>query len=1154
MTDDKAKSRQIEEILVDELIERVSERLADRRADRHSPPWSPKQEVQIGVLRPRWTTPKTQRQVGAASEDVVEESDGDALAAADTLGFDFVISPTSNRTRISVDLSFVIYLPEYPSFDEARQLLKSDQTRSDSALEGQPRKTIPLQYAWRRKEIPISGVELELAPDGIPSVVFEPITQASRTATEAHYSRSEAARPFLSNYTIAVSALGDSDSFKEALAAGEDSAWNPSHPHIDLVAFVEPLPGGDWHVSVSLTNQTLVEERTPQDLAIYDAKLAVRIDDGTTLRRQRFRLAPEDYRYQDVAEVPGHGRGCAVLERNETLYSETLPVFRQNTMVPRSDHVPPLGWQELSEDTDFLILERVRVAMHEYAAEWQRWIDGSASDEARPQSAVGLEGFRQEIETFELGLTALRGDQRLATSFHLANEAFARANAGKQFFAWRLFQLVYIVSHLPALAARESGSTRYREELDKVDVLWFPTGGGKTEAYLGLILVAAFFDRLRGKSAGVTAWLKFPLRMLSVQQLIRVLRILTIAEHLRVEKLGGAGAPFELGYLVGSGNTPNRLQWPQRWWPGFAAAAKVVQDEPTAFDQHRLVGQCPYCLAKGDAIGLEVDSDSYTLRHICRKCDSQLPLHITDDEVFRYQPTVIVSTIDKVTGFAYFGEFTSFNRGPRKECSQHGYFAFGDCPVAQEKDKALKCSVNPSQYSDVDWRDPVPALTIQDELHLVREELGVFAAHFEGLIAELQIGGPSGLPTKILGATATIEQFHDQLRQVYGRHPRRFPSPGYLREKSFYIDTIPETRRVFMGVMPTGSGVSKVEAGARIQETMIKCVHAMQDDLPGTKALLTAGLGSPLSTEEVADLLFNYELSLGFVNSKNAGAQLSDSVSQLSSQFEAAGEDRIVKRVLTGEVDVPELAEAIDLVEDASLTHSRSNRLRALIGTSVVSHGVDLERLNLMTMVGLPSTTADYIQATSRSGRIHVGLVVTVYDHFQRREASSFSHFLSGHQLLDILVEPVPVNRYAQRAVDRTLPSIVAGLLWDLARDSQFNAPAQGIHLTRYLRPWWNAEAPQLVPHLEKRIEATYRSRVSGVNPSALENQSVAAALLRWNTTEKLQMTQWDGDKLIDLFRVGVMSSLRDVDTAVEFGAGASGQAIHQAMFPHRSA
>ena len=171
-----------------------------------------------------------------------------------------------------------------------------------------------------------------------------------------------------------------------------------------------------------------------------------------------------------------------------------------------------------------------------------------------PRPRAASHQFRDELRRFRLGRRAMRDDPRLAQSFQLANEVFARANAGKPFDTWRLFQLVYIVTHLPALAAREHDDPDMRRELDHVDVLWFPAGGGKTEAYLGLIVTALFYDRLRGKDAGVTSWLRFPLRMLSVQQLVphaaRARHRRGPARRARHRRPDAD--PFALGYLVGS--------------------------------------------------------------------------------------------------------------------------------------------------------------------------------------------------------------------------------------------------------------------------------------------------------------------------------------------------------------------------------------------------------------------------------------------------------------------------------------------------------------------------------------------------------------------------------------------------------------------------
>ena len=192
-------------------------------------------------------------------------------------------------------------------------------------------------------------------------------------------------------------------------------------------------------------------------------------------------------------------------------------------------------------------------------------------------------------------------------------------------------------------------------------MLWFPTGGGKTEAYLGLIVTAIFYDRFRGKDRGVTAWLKFPLRMLSVQQWAGYFGYSSKRSEFDYLNLMEKGTRSNSGYLVEGGNTPNSLRWSDRWWPGFDEAVKELSEKPGALDSHRLVAQCPLCGAK-KAISIVVDEAQCRLLHVCQACDETLPLHITDEEIYRYQPTVIVSTVDKITGFSYYGEFSSFNR------------------------------------------------------------------------------------------------------------------------------------------------------------------------------------------------------------------------------------------------------------------------------------------------------------------------------------------------------------------------------------------------------------------------------------------------------------------------------------------------------------
>ena len=394
-------------------------------------------------------------------------------------------------------------------------------------------------------------------------------------------------------------------------------------------------------------------------------------------------------------------------------------------------------------------------------------------------------------------------------------------------------------------------------------------------------------------------------------------------------------------------------------------------------------------------------------------------------------------------------------------------------------------------------------------------------------LAELQAYAGIGLPSKVLAASATIEQYEDQLRQAYGRRPRSFPTPGFERTRSFYSQETTDTRRLYLGVMPHYR--RKADVAGMIQRHLLSHICAQQDTLDHGNA------GELRSVVE--EMLFNYELSLAYVNSKIHGDQIADDLRELAQSFVDHDQDHLTMRVLTGDVRVAELAEPISRIEKDTLETPRSDRIRALVGTSVVSHGVDLERLNMLVMAGLPPTVADYIQASSRSGRNHVGLVVTVFDAFSKRERSTFVNFNSFHQFLDRMVAPVPVNKYAYFGAERTLPGIVVALLWDLALDPDLEGPATGIKQTRWLSPWWQGHADQLKPRIRERLERSYRAIVNGVNDRVLENELIERVLNRWEEHELHSMVRFNHDRTTELFMSRVLTSFRDVDEAVGFSA-----------------
>jgi hypothetical protein len=1169
----QSATNRIEQLIIHHLVDNTIRTLTDRDGTDHEFPWSPGQQVRVGVLAPTYlgtaasgpTPPPPSSGSGSGSGSGDEDEDEDDGGAAGTppagtplvvppvenrgvVGIDFIVDTGGRDLKLTVDVRYAMYQPLWQAF-AALQAEAINRTSSAAIAPvgvtptGKARRrnppTVPINSSWRRDErhvvVPVS---IRVATGEVTFMTTElgaadPLRADAAAGVTAHFSTPEARFKLTSNQTLAAAdLLGTLADFIQSRDNRKELVWTPVAPVPKITVSTVPLPDGTVAVSVSLTNDlTLQASDGLQDCALYDTRLSVSVDLPSELRPQRLGFAKDDCRYNDVATVVGRGRGCVARPGDNTasIVAETLPVHVQRA-VNSAEHGIDISFSSLAAGHT-ATLDQIGAAMRTFLRAWD---NGGATGAALAQLEALRRSFEEEVERFELGCDLLRTDGALGRSFTLANAAFAAAKpAGAR---WRLFQLVFIVTELGALAARENlTDPKLQAELDAVDVLWFPTGGGKTEAYLGLIAVALYYDRLRGKERGTSAWMLFPLRMLSVQQLARITQIIHHAENVRVAA-GIGGDPFTLGYLVGAGNTPNTLRYPAEWWPGLSAFSGW---DPVERDRRRLVGSCPKCNA-ANGVGLDGDVANFRLRHVCRSCGYKLPIYASDDEVARYLPSVVVSTVDKITAFARNGQLTSFNRGPAAQCPLHGWHSHKDCVVGDE------CTHRGAHTPPTGFKDPTPALWIQDELHLVREDLGVFAAHYHTLVAELARGA-GNRPSKVIAATATIEQYEDQLSQVYGRTPRMFPTGGPTIGRSFYSEDTDDVRRMYLGILPAGGGTAKVDLAGKITSNIIANIHHLQDD-PTPLVDLLAGHGIVAAPVDVVARLFDFELALAYVNSKAHGVNIIDDLDRLSEQLIAAGSDRVRYEYLTGETTLGDLAATVAAVQDDKPSSPRADRIRALVGTSVVSHGVDLDRLNFEVLAGMPPTYAHYIQATARAGRSHVGLVISVFDRMNRRETSMFQSFATTHAALERMVEPVPVNRFASRAVERTLPGVVCALLWDETRSPTWGTD-QRIWSTRTFRPWWDGHAAHLIPVLRDRIANAYRCPVPQPDLLIEEQRLVDEAVRRWEQVEKPRMESWQGDRLDDLFTSQPMTILRDVNPPAEFGAGTfSSQAVDRIL------
>jgi hypothetical protein len=446
--------------------------------------------------------------------------------------------------------------------------------------------------------------------------------------------------------------------------------------------------------------------------------------------------------------------------------------------------------------------------------------------------------------------------------------------------------------------------------------------------------------------------------------------------------------------------------------------------DAAAREQLRVIPDCPACGAK-DRVRVEPDLNQLRFKHVCSACQVELPLVVTDSEVYRYLPALIVGTVDKMATVGLQPNFGLLWAGPRWRCPTHGY-GYGEYCIV------FGCNTKATTRRPVHAVDPAPALHIQDELHLLQEELGAFAGHYETLIRYCEEKA-SSRPAKIVAATATIEGFEHQVKHLYGvKGARRFPGRGYLRHENFYAALERDreepsnlhVQRIFVAFRPAGGNAADA-AGL--------CAHILHDMIVGMikdpyRSL--AAMPSFENMDTLLDLLYYYSATLTYVGNLQSGTRVKDYLLEAgSSSYDALRKLNI--EYLSGRSTSGEVSEVIHRMEQPP-GWSEQSHLDAIVATNMISHGVDLARINLMVMDRFPAETAEYIQASSRSGRRKVGLVVVVLPSYARRAASIYNRFPEFHEHLDRMVTPVPVNRFAKYAVQRTLPGVLSGLMFGL--------------------------------------------------------------------------------------------------------------------------
>jgi len=638
----------------------------------------------------------------------------------------------------------------------------------------------------------------------------------------------------------------------------------------------------------------------------------------------------------------------------------------------------------------------------------------------RIQAGIDLLADPQCLEAFRITNKAMaaQGRRRLALQLNKAPEVINPA--------WRPFQLAFILMNLKGIAD-PIGSDR-----SVVDLLFFPTGGGKTEAYLGLAAFTLVLRRLRNPgltSAGLSVLMRYTLRLLTLDQLSRAAALICALELERqkdVKKLGEW--PFEIGLWVGMAATPNRMGRKGDNYRDSARAKAIAFKNDDRKPSPIPLEECPWCGKKFTSNSFQLlpnEAEPTDLRVKCmnKRCDfsgnNNLPILSVDEPIYRRLPCFLIATVDKFAAMPWTGEVGGFF-GRVDRVDSQGFYG--------------PCNPTAGRPLPVD-RLPPPDLVIQDELHLISGPLGTMVGLYETALDELSsivVAGNIVRP-KIIASTATVRRAQGQIRALFNRRDVDvFPPPGPDIRDSFFarIHSIEESNsRKYVGIAAQGRSPKVI---------MLRVYLA----LLGAAQKAYFEVGGPKVDNNPAD---PYMTLLGYFNSLRelGGARrlIEDEIrTQLTGRSarkrvgdtEGLFKDRTIAYEpveLTSRVTTDKVSEAKRRLEQP---FKEKDHVDVAIATNMISVGLDITRLGLMVCFGQPKTSAEYIQATSRVGRDdqRPGLVITILNIHRPRDRSHYERFVAFHESFYRSVEATSVTPFSPRALDRGL----AGTLIALAR------------------------------------------------------------------------------------------------------------------------
>ena len=906
------------------------------------------------------------------------------------------------------------------------------------------------------------------------------------------------------------------------LKEGPVEPWiiDPTYPEV-YVQGLTRKQGEDWIVTLFMVNARAALKKVRDTAWVFQPELSIESSDATDpdifvckapRRKADDSLATlaEDraiamlYRKQREFAV-GHGVGTEAkisprtVERATRISTRVIPGFEvPKTTPPVIDEVPEmaglvLDMKELSESSSAELGQKLAPLTTAYTS----WIERQRKKIDDPQELLGdfkdtarrvLENCTQTLERIQQGIELLTGDESAAVAFKFMNKAMwlqrvrsiyaeqrrrgnqverAQVDIGKN-RTWYPFQLAFILLNLPSLTDLTHQS-RVDSTAADADLLWFPTGGGKTEAYLGLTAYALGIRRLQGTidgrshEFGVAVLMRYTLRLLTLQQFQRASALICACESIRRDALASGDSKwgreaFRIGLWVGLKTTPNKTADAEE----FTKRARGQFYPGSGGTPHQL-NNCPWCgyrINDGQNIRVETfergrgrtlifcgDPLGNCLFTEKNSPDEGLPVMVVDEEIYRRLPSLLIATVDKFAQMPWKGPVEMLFGRVDGYCERHGFRSADIEDTDNHNRRGKLAAAKTIPYGPL----RPPDLIIQDELHLISGPLGTLVGLYETAVDKLatwELNGKQVRP-KVIASTATIRAAESQVRGLFLRQVKIFPPQGLDVDDNFFSrqrEPGPENPgRKYIGVCASGRRLKA--ALIRVYVALLAAAQAQYDayglaadpwmtlvgyfnslrELGGMRRLVDDDVRARLGKMDRRGLAARKRLFVDELTSRKSSID----IPQILDQLEVTFDPDVLSRVATA--------------KKAGKKISTLEPLDVILATNMVSVGVDVKRLGAMVVAGQPKSTAEYIQSTSRVGRSFPGLVITVYNWARPRDLSHYEGFEHYHAAFYKHVEALSVTPFSFGAIDRGLSALLVGLVRLYGKELNANSSAANV-------------------------------------------------------------------------------------------------------------